>query len=246
MWFSRQRGEPRALMPRLIACAALLLIGCVPVVAAEAAPKRQPESAVCDPSADYFLGTEDYHSAIRSHLAVLTHDPNNALAHYHLGFAYGMVGQTGDEIREYQQAVALGLRVFDLFLNLGLARFESGDLIGATEALITSSALTSGPEPRFDLGLVYERRGMLREAESELLEALAIAPDRSEYLNMLAVIAAERGEIVRARSIWTSILSRDPQDESAAANLRLLETAYLATPKSVALRGAPAAEAALR
>src|ERR1700722_12531898 len=85
------------------------------------------DAAICDSSADYFLGAEDYPEAIRLHLEVLRRDPNSALAHYHLGFAYGMAGQTGKEIEEYERAIALGLRIFDVFLNLGSARLELGD-----------------------------------------------------------------------------------------------------------------------
>ena len=48
----------------------------------------------------------------------------NALAHYHLGFAYGMVGRHQEEIDEYRRAVALRLTDWTLFLNLGFARFE--------------------------------------------------------------------------------------------------------------------------
>ena len=203
---------------------ALFSIICVSAVPLAAAPKHRPEAAVCDASADYFLGMEDYPEAIGLHLNVLRHDPGNALAHYHLGFAYGMVGQTKAEIRQYQQAVALGLRTFDLFLNLGLARFESGDLISATEALRTASSLTERPEPHFDLGLVYERRGMFREAEAEILRVLATEPNRSDYLNMLAVIAVEKGNSARAQDIWVSILSRDPRYQPAAENLRILRT----------------------
>jgi hypothetical protein len=47
--------------------------------------------------------------------------PANALAHYHLGFAYGMTGDETREINEYERATALGLSRWDLFLNLGIA-----------------------------------------------------------------------------------------------------------------------------
>ncbi len=225
---------------------ALVLLSLIVAGVAEAAPHPPAETEICNPSADYFLGAEDYRAAVRSHLDVLAHEPDNALAHYHLGFAYGMLGQHGDEMREYEKAAAMGLRVFDLFLNLGLARFESGDLTGATKALVMARDLTNRPEPHFDLGLVYERRGMLREAEAELLQAVAAEPYRSDYLNMLAVVAAEQGDIGRARKIWTSIVSRDPQDREAAQNLEVLETAQRAGTGHIAGGGFPIAEASAR
>ena len=45
------------------------------------------EQQVCDVRADYVLGIEDYREAIRLHAEVVHEHPDNALAHYHLGFA---------------------------------------------------------------------------------------------------------------------------------------------------------------
>src|SRR6266481_3069169 len=78
------------------------------------------EQQVCDVSADYSLGIEDYSEAIRRHVDVVRKHPDSALAHYHLGFTLGMVGDRTAEIMEYQRAEELGLRSWDLFLNLGL------------------------------------------------------------------------------------------------------------------------------
>jgi tetratricopeptide (TPR) repeat protein len=85
--------------------------------------------------ADYALGIEHYREAIRLHAEVVCKHPDNALAHYHLGFAQEMTGNRTAEVREYQRAAALGLSNWDLFLNLGLAQFENGDLNAATDNL---------------------------------------------------------------------------------------------------------------
>jgi tetratricopeptide (TPR) repeat protein len=187
------------------------------------------DAAICDPLADYFLGAGDYPEAIRLHALIVARHPNNALAHYHLGFAFGLEGETRSEIHEYERAVALGLRIFDLFLNLGVARFDRGDLVGATEAFKQASTLTDRPEVNFDLALVYERRAMLPEAESEILLALAKNPNAIEYLNVRAAIAAEKGDAEKARDIWIAILSRHPQYAPALANLQTLRVLHRET-----------------
>ena len=199
--------------------------------AAQALPEHKTDVQICDQAADFFLGVEDYPEAIRLHLAVLSKTPDDALAHYHLGFAYGMLGQKDDEIREYERAVALGLRIFDLYLNLGVAYFERGELVAATGAFQTAASLTDSPEPHFNLALAYERRGKIAQAESEIGAALARAPQRPDYLNVLAALAAEKGDIVRARDIWSSILSVHPGYEPAVANLRLLQQVHREAPK---------------
>ena len=208
---------------KLVALLLIVSVWTAPV-AAEFAPPGS-DGPICDSLADYFLGTEDYPEAIRLHLEVLQRDPNSALAHYHLGFAYGMAGQTGRELQEYERAVALGLRIFDLWLNLGLARLGRGDFVGATAALQTASSLDDRPKVHFNLSIVYERRRMLREAEIEVDRALSQAPNDPDYLNMLAVVAGDRGNVAQARTIWREILSLHPQYAPAAANLRSLDDA---------------------
>ncbi len=63
---------------------------------------------VCDPTADYLLGIEDYPRSIQAHLRLIAAHRDDALTHYHLGFAYGMVGRHRDELAEYLEAVGLG------------------------------------------------------------------------------------------------------------------------------------------
>src|ERR1700756_6076923 len=70
---------------------------------------------ICDADADTALGLEDYSVAIVLHRNLLRTDNHKALAHYHLGFAYGMSGSTTKEISEYLQASSLGLHKWDLF-----------------------------------------------------------------------------------------------------------------------------------
>jgi len=181
---------------------------------------------VCDPIADYFLGMEDYPEAIRRHRMVINRNPDNALAHYHLGFAYGMTGHHNDELREYRDAVDLGLSDWALFLNLGLLYLESQRLEAATDVLRLATLLgPDRPETHFNLGLVYERRGMLSPAEQEILLSLRLDGDQPDALNTLGVIYAEEGDYARAREEWTDLLRTRPGYQPARANLTILDRA---------------------
>jgi tetratricopeptide (TPR) repeat protein len=181
---------------------------------------------VCDPIADYYLGMEDYPEAIRLHKMVISRNPDNALAHYHLGFAYGMIGKHDEELRQYRDAVELGLSDWALFLNLGLLYLESQRLPAATDVLRLATLL--GPdraETHFNLGLVYERRGMLGPAEQEILLSLRLDADQPDALNTLGVIYAEEGNYARAREEWTDLVRTRPTYEPARANLTILDQA---------------------
>jgi len=182
------------------------------------------EEGVCDVRADYFLGNEDYAEAIRRHEEVLHQQPHNALAHYHLGFADGMMGRRTAEIAEYHLAEAQGLRTWDLFLNLGLAQFEEGDLAGAAVSLQRAVGLGGNHfESHFNLALIEERRGMLKDAWRETRAALRLSPREPEALNLLGVIYAREGEAVRAAGIFREIVREQPGYGPARMNLQMLE-----------------------
>jgi len=181
------------------------------------------EEQVCDVRADYSLGVEDYPETIRLHSEVIGRQPGNALAHYHLGFAQGMVGNRTAEISEYQRAASLGLKNWDLFVNLGLAQLENGDLDAATTSLQQAVLLgASHPESHYNLALVDQRRGMLPDAEREILASLRLDPWQPDARNLLGVIYAQQGKTVRASLVWNALLRANPQYRPARANLARL------------------------
>ena len=208
--------------PVLSVAAIALLLACLWSPAGVAA--NPGEEQVCNVTADYFLGAENYPEAIRLHREVLRKHPENALAHYHLGFAEGMVGDRTQELNEYRRAAALGLSSWDLFLNTGLALFENGSLEAATDALRLAVRLgPSHPESHFNLGLIYERRDMLAEAEQEMLASLRLEPEQLDARNMLGVIYARQGRTAQASAQWRDVLRNAPDYGPARANLTILD-----------------------
>ena len=198
------------------------------------------EQQICDVSADYSLGVEDYPEAIRLHNEVVRKHPDNALAHYHLGFAQGMIGNRTAEVSEYQRAEALGLGNWDLFLNMGLVQLEEGDLDAATDSLRQALLLGGNhPESHFNLALVYERRGLLADAEREMLASLNLDPGQPD-----ARYAEER-KTERASLVWRELVHDVPDHEPPRENLRLLsnqlevargETAAVVLPPAAAAK----------
>ena len=210
-----------------LAAAILLLSPGVVCIAGAGGDEQQ----VCDVAADYALGVEDYSEAIRLHAEVVRERPGNALAHYHLGFAEGMIGDKTAEIRDYQRAEELGLRNWDLFLNMGLAQLENGDLDAATDNLRRAVLLGENhSESHFNLALDYERRGLLADAEREMLVSLRLNPGQPDARNSLGVIYAEEGKNRGAALVWRELAREMPDYEPARRNLELLgsrmETAH--------------------
>lgn len=207
----------------------LILIAMVfqsPISAHASANSNSSNEQVCDPLADYFLGMEDYPEAIRRHRVVIENEPDNALAHYHLGFAYGVVGEHRQELAEYQRAIALGLDDWQLFLNLGLLYLESGQDRDATQVLRLATLLgPDQPETHFNLALAYERDGALPQAEQEALLSLQIDPTQPDARNTLGAIYAEEGKYRRATQEWTELAAEIPDYTPARTNLAILREA---------------------
>jgi tetratricopeptide (TPR) repeat protein len=200
--------------------AAILLISSP---ACRQATANGAEVQVCNVNADYSLGVEDYADAIRTHREILRKNPGDALAHYHLGFAEGMIGDRATEIDEYRRAEVLGLRIWDLYLNQGLAEMENGDLDAATSSLRTAVILgEEHPEAHFNLALAEERRGMLVEAERETKASLRLSPGQADARNLLGVIYAQEGKTVRASQTWQDLIRDAPGYQAARANLSIL------------------------
>jgi tetratricopeptide (TPR) repeat protein len=209
------------LLIALLLCMTALGLG-----VARAPASTQADQQVCDPTADYYLGMEDYPAAIRLHLAVIRAHPDNALAHYHLGFAYGAIGDHRHELHQYQQAITLGLSDWQLFLNMGLAYMEAGRLGDAVEMLqLATLVAPEQSEAHFDLGLAYERHRMLAQAEREMLVALGLDPDDLDAGNTLGLIYAEEGRLALAQAEWSRLLVVDPEYTPARENLAILERA---------------------
>ena len=180
---------------------------------------------ICDEKADFALGIEDYPGAIRLHEKIVRDHPGDALAHYHLGFAYGMSGDHAGELREYLAARQLGLRGWDFLLNLGLLHLDRDDPREAIAVLKEAA----GVEPRhaeihFNLGLAYQRSGEPQRAIAEISESLRLDPAQPDSENELAVLYAETGNLSPARAIWTQLLRTDPDYQPAQRNLAILRT----------------------
>jgi tetratricopeptide (TPR) repeat protein len=181
------------------------------------------DNDICNVAADRSLGVEDYPKAIASHLELVRSEPNNALAHYHLGFAYGMVGRVNEELAEYRTASQLGLKNWDLFLNLGLAYLGQRELAPATEALETAARL--GPEhfeAHYNLALAYESERRPAEALREIEVSRRLAPDDSDAANANAIICVENGNTACAQEIWSQLVRLAPDYAPAGENLSIL------------------------
>jgi tetratricopeptide (TPR) repeat protein len=204
-----------------------ILVAAVTPSAALAEPKdamAERTEDICDVNADYALGREDYPLAIRLHRHILKTHRASALAHYHLGFAYRMVGNLHEELREYSQADELGLREWHFFQNYGIARLENGEAVTAV-ALLQKAVLLAPDraDTHFDLSLGYKQTRQLEAALQEIEESLRIEPGQPDARNARAIIKAEIGHYEEARRQWRELSRDNPEYSPALQNLQVLD-----------------------
>jgi len=179
---------------------------------------------ICDREADSYLEKGDWEKAIESHERIVRENTDFALAHYHLGYAYGFVGKHDREIDEYERAIQLGLRRFDLFYNLGMVYAEHlRDYDKALEAFKQAERL----DPKYDeihyaLGLAYWFQEAESQAVAELLKTINLNPRHIEAHALLGQIYFRRGQHDFAKAEWERVLELDPNNEMARKRLKEL------------------------
>lgn len=187
-------------------------------------PGQSPSmiQTICDKEADFHLEKGNWDNAIELHEGIIREKPDFALAHYHLGYAYGFKEDHDREIEEYEKAIQLGLKKFDLFYNAGMAYAEyRGDYDKALEVFNQAERIDpKNDEIHYSLGLTYWFKEEESEAVAELLRTINLNPRHMEAHALLGEIYFRRGQYDFAKAEWEMVLELDPYNEMARKRLQ--------------------------
>ncbi|MBF0453215.1 MAG: tetratricopeptide repeat protein [Magnetococcales bacterium] len=106
-----------------------------------------------------------------------------------LGVAYDQVGQTGQALTVWRRAHALKPSSGAISHNFGVALMRQGMLAEAEEAFgwaLKDGRFDDRGETYYNLALIQQRRGALREMVSGLQQVLGLAPDHLPAHQLLA------------------------------------------------------------
>lgn len=179
---------------------------------------------ICDETADNAMRRQDYEAGIFLHQRLLKNQPENALALYHLGYAYGQTGEHESEVSCYEKAITLGLKEDRIFFNLGMAYGELSEWKKSIPAF--QSALTIDPDNadnHFGLALAYQGSFADQSAEEEFLKAIKINPEHLDAHLYLSMLYADHGDLQKARSQLRTILQVDPNHRIAREFLESID-----------------------
>jgi len=151
--------------------------------AASAAPSKQPPAQwQCDPTADKAMENGDIETGLHEHARFVAQHPENPLGHYHMGYAFGQVGEIQQEIAHYETALALGyIHNEQLFFNLAMAYSELGQFDKAVSAFQKALALEpDSVDTLSELGRIYHETGDIENERRTLVRLLKLEPDNPE------------------------------------------------------------------
>jgi tetratricopeptide (TPR) repeat protein len=172
---------------------------------------RTDDRWICPEYADLPLRQGQFEMAIEKHLIVLAQDPDNAVAHYHLGYAYGQLGLHPDEIAQYLRAVDLGMEKGDLFYNLGMSYMQLEEYLRAEQAFLRAVDIEPDyGENHRGLGLAHFKQEHYHEAIVSCRRATTLEPNDPDSWHCLALAAAKSDEVGESWNAVKELRKLDP------------------------------------
>ena len=166
------------------------------------------EKWICDEEADKAMKRGDYGVGISLHEVILEEHPKNVLALYHLGYAYGKIGNHSMEVHYYERAVSLGLRSDQIYFNLAMAYGEMNQREKSVEAL--KKALEINPDNadyHFELAMAYLENIEKILVEQEFLRVTELDNRHVEARLILSRLYNEWGALQKAADKIEEVLN---------------------------------------
>jgi tetratricopeptide (TPR) repeat protein len=184
---------------------------------------REDKGISTDPDLTAALGaaTSGDYARMLSHAQVLVKKyPEDSLAHFVVGIAYGFLNFTADAITCYQQAIRLKPDYVDAWNNLGAIYRESGLTIDAINSI--QQAIKLKPDDAdawYNLGVVYNDSGRIADAITAYQQAIKLKPDYSSAWYNLGIIYIKAGRISDAIAAYQQTIKLKPDAYAAWDNL---------------------------
>lgn len=164
------------------------------------------------------------HAALKELLVALKHDPENADAHYAMGFLFQGRREYDKAVFHLQEAAKFRADFADAFNNLGTVFLEQGrydDAIAQFRKALGVMTYATPYLPYGNIGWAFYKRGDLREAVKSLKTALFHNPKFCLGHNNLGVVYAQLGEHALAKRHLEQALVQCPKYVEAQYRLGL-------------------------
>lgn len=113
------------------------------------------------------LDKKDYAAAVADFQQYLTKKPDDAAAHFQLGYAFTAMKKPDDAQREYAKAAELAPTMAEAHLNLGLTLLDTNPAAAVAPLRQAEALIPNQARPKFLLGWALERSGQGAQAIEE-------------------------------------------------------------------------------
>jgi tetratricopeptide (TPR) repeat protein len=160
--------------------------------------------------AEKAIAEEKFADAIAALDEFLKDQPNDAYAHFHLGYAYTGLKDWQKAVVSYRRAAELKPDMAAAHLNLGLLLYEHESPQASIEPLRRAAELLANEaRPHFLLGTALERSGRAAEAVTEYRAAAALDNKDAETQLALGRALLNSGKHAEAEAAFRQTLALD-------------------------------------
>ena len=167
-----------------ILIAVIILNGCAvktpkPAPTKSITPAKDLAKFQCDRDADLAMERGDIETGLHKHARFVAKYPDNPLAHYHLGYAFGQMRNIKQEIAHYEKAISLGYTQNDqLYFKMAMAQAELAQYNKAIASF--KKALKIDPnamDTLLELSRIYQQIGDVQNERRILERCLKLKPN---------------------------------------------------------------------
>lgn len=189
--------------------------------------KQDPAQAEIDSllaSAQEAMAKKDYPSAVTAYQQYLSKMPNDAIAHFQLGYAFTALERPADAKPEYERAIELNPNMAEAYENLGFTLLPT-DPAAAIEPLKQAVDLRKGDAKMlWALGTAYESAGQLDAAVEQYRAASSLPGAGPVVQDSLGRALLKTGSTAEAEAAFRAALATHPDGiTEAKAHLGLAE-----------------------
>jgi len=165
-------------------------------------------------------GQGRFNAAVQALQAILNDNPDNAMAHYHLGVALAGLGDSERAEVEWHQAVTTRPDLVDAQTALAMAALRKGDMHALAfigdQLVHYQPGLANGYLLRATAETNLNR---FAEAEADLLKATQLAPETADPYVQTGHLRVAQGRLKDARACYEQALKADPRSLAALRGL---------------------------
>lgn len=129
------------------------------------------------------------------------------------GLALARDGRLPDAEQAFRRALAADPYLGPAHCNLGAVLLQQGKYFdGGWELREACQLMPTAPQPRTNLGILYQSVGRNGLAEENLRAALKLAPDDLQIVGQLAVLRVKQGQIDGEAVAWLQQIQEQDND----------------------------------